>query len=97
MAKKSYPIEFKREAVRLAKLPGASKVQVAKDLGLHNNVIGRWLEQEAAGRWDKTPASRSQPANLQQENERLRRELLKAQTERDILKKAVAYFAREPK
>lgn len=94
--KKNAWMEFKREAVRLATRPGVSKSEVARELGIHVNVLRRWIEQFEAGSWDRTPGV---PLKTQQqlEIERLRRELAKAQTERDILKKAVAYFAKEPR
>jgi transposase len=96
MGRRTHGVEFKREAVRLATQAGVSKVQVARELGIHVNVLRRWIEQFEAGKWDRTPGV---PLKTQQqvEIERLRRELTKAQTERDILKKAVAYFAKEPK
>jgi len=96
MGKRTHGVEFKREAVRLATQSGVSKVQVARELGIHVNVLRRWIEQFEAGQWDRTPGVPLK-AQQQAEIERLRRELAKAQTERDILKKAVAYFAKEPK
>jgi len=96
MGKRSFTAEFKREAVRLASQPGASRRQVARELGLHPNMLGRWKRAFDAGKWEARPGQ-SLKTEQQAEIERLRRELAKAQTERDILKKAVAYFAKEPK
>lgn len=93
--RRRHTAEFKREAVRLAQQPEVSRVQVARELGLHPNLLRKWELQFASGRWEAKPgvALKSEQA---QELERLRRELRRVTMERDILKKAVAYFAKEP-
>ena len=78
--------EFKREAVKLVGQPGASKAAIARDLGIGANLLGRWcreanLDAEVPGGHEKVSP---------QEYERMRRELAKVKTERDILKKALA-------
>lgn len=95
MARTKYTAEFKREAVRLALVPGNSKAQVARDLGVHENLLRAWVRQFESGKWERTPGEPLKSAQ-QQELERLRRELKRVTTERDILKKAVGYFAKEP-
>ena len=95
MERRRFTAEFKREAVRLAQQPGKSRAKVAQELGLNANMLGRWIRQFGAGTWEATPG-KPLKSEQQLEIERLRRELAKAQTERDILKKAVAYFAKEP-
>ena len=96
MERRRFTTEFKREAVRQAQQPGVSRAKVARELGLNANMLGRWVRQFSSGKWE---AALGKPLKGEQqlEIERLRRELAKAQTERDILKKAVAYFAKEPK
>ena len=74
--------EFKREAVKLVGQPGASKAAIARDLGIGANLLGRWcrdanVDAEVAVGREKVSA---------QEYERVRRELAKVKTERDILK-----------
>jgi len=96
VGRRKHGVEFKREAVKLAAQPGMSKAQVARDLGIHISVLRHWIRQFEAGKWEAAPG-KSLRSEQQLEIERLRRELAKAQTERDILKKAVAYFAKEPK
>ena len=96
MGKRVHSTEFKREAVKLAMQPGRSKSQVARELGIHISVLRDWIRKFEAGKWEASPG-KSLKSEQQLEIERLRRELAKAQTERDILKKAVAYFAKEPK
>ena len=95
MERKRYSAEFKREAVKLASQPGMVKRQVARELGLHENLLRSWVKQFAAGKWEAAPG-KSLKSEQQQELERLRRELKRVTTERDILKKAVGYFAKEP-
>jgi len=96
MAKREFTAEFKREAVRLARKPGVAKTKVAEELGIHPNLLRRWIEQFEAGKWDVTPGADLKTAQAR-ELEQLKRELAKVSTERDILKKALAYFAKEPK
>jgi transposase len=96
MARRKHGVEFKRKAVKLAQQPGTTKTQVAKDLGIHISVLRHWIRQFEAGKWEATPG-KGLRSEQQLEIERLRRQLRQAETERDILKKAVAYFAKEPK
>lgn len=96
MGRRKHGEEFKREAVKLATQPGSTKAQVARDLGIHISVLRHWIRQFESGRWEPAPGKLLK-TEQQLEIDRLRRELAKAQTERDILKKAVAYFAKEPK
>ncbi len=95
MQRKRYSAEFKREAVKLASRPGMVKRQVAQELGIHENLLRSWIRQFTAGKWDSV-AGKDLKSEQQQELERLRRELKRVTTERDILKKAVGYFAKEP-
>ena len=95
MERRRFNAEFKREAVRLATQVGASRAQVAQELGLNATMLGRWIQEARSGKLELTPG-KPLKTEQQQEIERLRRELAKAKTERDILKKAVAYFAKEP-
>lgn len=96
MERRRFTTEFKREAVRQARQSGVSRAKVAQEPGLNANMLGRWVRQFSSGKWEATPG-KPLKSERQLEIERLRRELAKAQTERDILNKAVAYFAKEPK
>lgn len=79
--------EFKREAVKLVNQPGATKAAIARDLGVGANLLGRWC-RETSG---ETPVSSTNGEKISpQEYERMRRELAKVKTERDILKNALA-------
>jgi transposase len=96
MAKRVFTPEFKREAVRLARKPGVSRLKAARELGIHVNVLKSWEQKFDAGGWDETPG-RDLKSEQAKEIERLRRELDRVKMERDILKKAAAYFAKESK
>ena len=87
-----YTLEFKQEAVRLVKA-GQTDGQVAKGLGLAEPTVGNWVKADDTGR---LRAAAGKPVNADsQEISRLKAELARARMERDILKKAAAYFAKE--
>lgn len=93
--RRKFTPEFKREAVKLAAQPGRSLSAVARELGVERSVLKRWVDNFAAGRYEKDQALPLKSAQ-QKELEQLRRDLAKARMERDILKKALGYFAKEP-
>ena len=95
MERRRFTAEFKREAVKLAGQEGISRAKVAQELGLNVNMLARWVRQGREGKWEMAPGKPLR-TEQQQELERLRRELKRVTTERDILKKAVGYFAKEP-
>lgn len=95
--RRSFTEEYKRQAVELVLSSGRSIGSVAKELGLRDSVLRRWVDRlrqkPASAAWrpttQATPMSADQASEialLRQENERLR-------TERDILKKSIAIFA----
>ena len=57
MARRSYTAEFKREAVRLASKTDVSRRQVAKQLGIHPNVLAAWMEKVDQGIWNDKPGA----------------------------------------
>jgi len=89
----AYTLEYKQEAVRLVK-GGQSKADTAKILGLPVQTLDNWVRQDQEGKLLKGAGSR--PVSPEQmELARLKAELARVKMERDILKKAAAYFARE--
>ncbi len=95
MGRRVFSREFKAEAVRLVVERGVKVRQAAKDLGIHENVLRKWVKDFAADPQQAFPGrGKMKPDDA--EVARLRRELAKTKTERDILKKAIAYFAKEP-
>ena len=86
-----YAPEFVQEALRLARESGKPKSQIAQDLGVSEESLRRWgLAYGDDGRKRLTPEAAEHA-----EVERLKRELRVASEEREILKKAAAFFARE--
>jgi len=96
MGKRVFSREFKLEAVKLVKERGVTKSQAARDLGIHVNVLRKWIVDYEADARQAFPGRGKMRAD-DAEVARLRRELAKTKTERDILKKAIAYFAKEPR
>jgi len=94
MARRRFGREFKLEAVRLVRERGVTVAQAARDLGLHENLLRKWVKDFASDPQHAFPGQ-GQMKPEQLEIERLRREVAKLKAERDILKKAAAYFARE--
>ena len=93
MAKgKPYTKEFKEQAVRLTVDSGKSVARVARDLGISVNSLHDWRRQARAER--RLPVSETETP--EQKITRLERELALVTEERDIIKKAVAYFAQPP-
>jgi len=88
--------DFKLEAVRLLELGEKPATQLALELGIRRNQLHKWqvqLRNSGEGKAFRGPGAK--PASELSEVERLRRELKRVTEERDILKKAAAYFARE--
>jgi transposase len=82
--------EFRREAVRFALTSGRTRREIAENLGVGLSTLTRWLGQE------RNASERSEaPVDLHAELKRLRRENAVLKQERDILKKAAAFFAKE--
>lgn len=94
MERRRFGREFKIEAVRLIKDRGVSVAQAARNLDVHDNVLRKWVKDFAADPAQAFPGQ-GQMKPEQLEIERLRREVAKLKAERDILKKAAAYFAKE--
>jgi transposase len=94
MQRRKFNREFKIEAARLVRDRGVSMAQAARDLDVHVNVLRKWVKDFGADPAQAFPGHGQQrPEQL--EIDRLRREVTKLKAERDILKKAAAYFARE--
>jgi transposase len=86
--------EYKLEAVKLVKERGVAVAQAARDLDVHENVLRKWVREYGDDPSQSFPG-KGQMKPEQLEIERLRREVAKLKAERDILKKAAAYFARD--
>jgi transposase len=91
--RRAFTAEFKADAVRLCRAGGRSIGQVAKDIGLTETALRSWVKRADVdagkpGEGELTTAERTELAEL-------RRRVKRLEMERDILKKATAFFARE--
>ena len=89
MGTSNYNDDFKRDAVHQITVRGYPVLEVSRRLGVSTHSLYKWMKQFAE------PASKSDGIDHEAENRRLKRELVRVTEERDILKKATAYFARE--
>ena len=87
-SKYTYDLEFKQESVKLATTSNQPIEQTAKNLGVSVSTLRAWIKKYAK------PQS-SNILNLQADNKKLKKKLALMEKERDILKKAAAYFANE--
>ncbi|SDU33282.1 transposase [Stappia sp. ES.058] len=94
MQRRKFSREFKLETVNLVKDRGVSVAQAARDLDLHENVLRKWIREQAADPQQAFPGN-GQMKSEQLEIDRLRKEIAKLKAERDNLEKAAAYFARD--
>ena len=97
--RRKYDTKFKEEAVHLLISSGKGVNEVAESLGIERSCLGRWRQEYLEG-LDQKPENQIEtkrmPSNLEQENRQLRKELSVAIQEREILKKAVGIFSRDP-
>jgi len=89
MGNRKYTTEFKRDAVRLALSSENSQVQVARDLGINQASLYNWISQYRGEVLDS-----SNTLSPEQELAALKKENAQLKQEREILKKAAAYFAK---
>jgi transposase len=82
--------EFRQEVVRVALTSGLSRKQVASDFGIGFSTLSRWIKEER-----DTVTMPEPQIDLIHENERLRKEVRMLREEREILKKATQFFAKQ--
>jgi transposase len=89
--RRKFSDEFKRDAVEIVNSSGKSIAQVARELGIYDSTLGSWVKQDEINRGVRdgvTTAEREEVTELRRENARLR-------MERELLKRAVAFWVRE--
>lgn len=89
--RRKFSDEFKRDAVEIVHSSGKSIAQVARELGIYDSTLGSWVKQDEINRGVRdgvTTAEREEVTELRRENARLR-------MERELLKRAVAFWVRE--
>ncbi len=89
---KQYPKEFKEEAVALVREQGYSVPEAAQSLGIATNMLYRWKDQ-----YEQQLAGKVLAEDEREELKRLRKEVKNLRMEKEILKKASAFFAKEMK
>ena len=90
-SRRSFTDEFKRDAVALVIDEGCTVVDVARSLGVGEGTLGNWVRQARVDRGERagvTTSERTELAELRKENARLR-------MERDLLKRATAFWVKE--
>ena len=93
ITRRRYTEEFKREAVRLVRESARPVAQVARELGISDNVLYRWTaEHRRAEAHGTTQAAQRGEA---EELARMKRELARVTQQRDFLRRAAAFFAKE--
>ena len=85
--------DFQDEAVRLAETSGRSRREIAQDLGIGLSTLRHWIDRRRERQIEQPPGNRQE--DVAAELKRLRRENEILRQERDILKKATAFFAKE--
>jgi transposase len=96
--KRKYTPEFKAEAVRIARDSRDSYSKVALNLGIQPSVLGQWIKAaEIAEGTRSPPRPDSLPDDRDQAIAELKKRLAQTELERDFLKKAAAFFAKESK
>ena len=93
--RRTFTPEFKRDAVGLVVKEGKTVSEVARNLGIARSLLQRWVEQH--GDQDREGKPRKARGKESEEMKQLRKQLRDVTEERDILKKALAYFADDQK
>ncbi len=94
MSRRQYSKEYKQEAVQLAQQSHTSVTEVARNLGINNTMLRRWIKES------NEPAKQAftgQGSPRDEEISQLKRELAQVKRERDFLREAAAYFVKHPK
>ncbi len=90
--RRKYSPEFKQGAVEQARQPGVSCAQVARELGIGSTLLARW-KREADAQGQQAFGGSGKPRD--EEMARLKRELARVKKERDFLREAATFFAKE--
>ena len=93
--RRTFTPEFKRDAVGLVVKEGKTVSEVARNLGIARSLLQHWVEQHADQ--DREGKPRKARGKESEEMKQLRKQLRDVTEERDILKKALAYFADDQK
>jgi transposase-like protein len=90
-SRRKFSTEFKRDAVEIVNSSDKPIAEVARELGIYDSTLGAWVKQDEINRGEReglTSGERARLSELERENARLR-------MERELLKRAVAFWVRE--
>ena len=93
--KNNYPLEFKISSAQLAVDSNKSVAQIARDLGINHNTLHGWIDKYSDSNQINQKNMSNNKAACFEEIKQLKKELALVKQERDLLKKAAAYFAKQ--
>lgn len=96
MSRQQFTKEFKEQAVRMVLDQGKTQNEVARDLGIHQSALCRWVRKVRRNGTEAFPGHGKQMPADQRIND-LEKTLRRVTMERDLLKKAIAFFAQHEK
>ena len=94
--RKKYTKEFKLDAMSLVAEQGYSRAEAARSLGINANMLGRWVKESQTDD-EQSFRGNGKLTQEQEENRRLQAEVKRLKMEKEILKKAMVFFAAETK
>ena len=89
--RRKFSDEFKRDAVEIVRMSDKSLAEVARELGIYDSTLGSWVKQDQVNRGEREGLS----SDERQELSELRRDNARLRMERELLKRAVAFWVRE--
>jgi transposase len=89
--RRKFSDEFKRDAVEIVRSSGKPIAEVARELGIYDSSLGSWVRQDEINRGERAGLSSDESRELSE----LRRENARLRMERELLKRAVAFWVRE--
>ncbi len=90
-SRRKFSDEFKRDAVEIVRSSGRSIAEIARELGIYDSSLGNWVKQDQVDRGERQGLSCDEQTELVE----LRRENARLRMERELLKRAVAFWVRE--
>jgi transposase len=90
-----YTDEFRRDSAELVLSSGRPTKEVARELGINDTTLGNWVRAERKKRAGGAIGSPGSGASVEEENKRLRRRVSELEKEREILKRATAFWVKE--
>lgn len=90
-----YSAEFKAEAVKLVLEQNQTQTEVSRNLKISNQTLSNWITRTRHGKVPSTSSHNLEMVTLEAEVKKLKKALAVAEMERDILKKATAFFAKD--